>query len=106
MNAQTAIAERDAGMAQAQDHAEAVIPHWPEFAYLTMRNFVMIHGDKPFTSEQAGDWCHGVHLPLPPTRRAWGAVYVRLAKEGAIVQCGIGRALRRHNSICPLWRRA
>jgi hypothetical protein len=105
MNAQAAIAERDAGMAQAQEHAEAVIPHWPEWAYLNLRQFLISNGGG-FTSEQAGDWCHDRGLPLPPTRRAWGAVYVRLAKEGAIVQCGIGRALRRHNSICPLWRRA
>ena len=94
--------ERDAGMAQATDHADDVVPEWQDMAFDFLVAFAKRHPF--FISEDVSYASKGAGFPQPPTDRAWGSVYRRAAKAGLIVQHGIGRSNRRHRSICPQWR--
>ena len=96
------LAQRDAGMSQAANHAEAVSPGWSDHAFAFLIQYAMAHDT--FTSEQVTDASLSDATFEPPASpRAWGSVYRRALKEGVIVMVGTGRALRRKASICPLW---
>lgn len=98
-----AIADRDAGMARAVDHAQDGCLDWPERAYAFLVAYAHCHAT--FISEDVSDAAHAERsFPAPPTDRAWGSVYRKAASAGVIVQCGAGRSRRRHASICPKWR--
>ena len=98
------LSARDAGMAQSLAKTERADPNWGEYAYMHLLKFA--GGAKvPFTSESASEWCYANGLNRPLSPRAWGAVYVRAVREGAIVQDGAGRSQVRR-SICPAWRKA
>lgn len=102
INFEQARAKRDAGMALALDHAEAVHDGWKNEAY----TFLLAYAKQnlSFISEDVSDAHVAAKLPQPPTKRAWGALYLKAAREGAIEQCGMGRSRHRHASICPRWR--
>lgn len=93
---------RDAGMKQALDHAEAVHDGWKNEAYTFLLQFAKEH--REFQSEDVGDAHKAAGHPQPPTRRAWGSLYVKAAREGYIVQDGTARSRLRHASLCPKWR--
>lgn len=97
-----ARAARDRGMQQALDHAQAENPDWKTVAYTWLIGYAKTHHQ--FISEDVGDAYEAAGLPAPPTRRAWGALYQKAAREGYIVQDGMGRSRMRHASICPRWR--
>ena len=94
---------RDAGMAKSLAKTERADPNWGEYAYMHLVKFAN-RSDSPFTSEAASSWCYANGLANPVSPRAWGAVYVRAVREGAIVQDGAGRSQVRR-SICPAWRK-
>lgn len=98
-----ASAARDAGMAQAIDHAERIEPTWGEQAYDFLQDFARKHAH--FISEDVSDATRlDPAFPQPPTDRAWGSVYRRAARDGLIFVDGMGRSRRRHCSVCPRWR--
>lgn len=94
--------ERDGGMQQALEHAEEQTPKWGDVAYHFLENFC--RNNRTFISEDVSNASRTWGMEQPPTDRAWGAVYLRAAKAGIIVQDGTGRSARRHASICPKWR--
>jgi len=89
-------------MRTALEHAERVHPEWKNEAYTFLVQFAQSHAE--FISEDVGDAHEKAGLPQPPTRRAWGALYQKAAREGYIVQCGLGRSRLRHASVCPRWK--
>lgn len=93
---------RDRGMQQAVDHAERVHDGWKNEAYTFLLKFCRMH--EHFISEDVSDAHEAAGLPQPPTKRAWGALYQKAAREGYMVQDGLGRSRLRHASICPRWR--
>lgn len=93
---------RDAGIAQSVEHADAKVPEWRDVAYRFLLEFCRSHDF--FISEDVSNTSKEADFPQPPTDRAWGHVYRRAAKEGKIIQVGIGRSNRRHRSICPRWQ--
>jgi hypothetical protein len=102
INFEAARAARDAGMRQALDHAEAANDGWKHEAYTFLLQFCRSHAE--FISEDVSDAHERLGYPQPPTKRAWGALYTKAAREGYIAQCGMGRSRLRHASICPKWR--
>jgi hypothetical protein len=85
---------RDEGMARAVEHADAIYPEWSDVALSLLRT-----------------WCASrigqqKMLPVPPDKRAWGAVMLRAAKAGYIEKVGYGacQAPNVHRSICTMWR--
>lgn len=96
-----AIAERDAGIQQAADHAEEARPGWTDRAFAFLKTYAERHDS--FISEDVSDAAIAAGEPQPPTLRAWGAVYIRAVRDNVIIQTGSGRSRRRHHSICPRW---
>lgn len=96
-----ALAEREAGMKLAADHAEDLNLGWNDRAYAFLLKFARSH--ESFISEDVSDAAIEAGEPQPPTLRAWGQVYRRAIKADVIIQGGAGRSRRRHASICPRW---
>jgi photosystem II stability/assembly factor-like uncharacterized protein len=97
-----AKAARDIGMEKALAHAENTHAGWKHAAYHFLVLYAKQHAE--FISEDVGDAHEAAGLPQPPTRRAWGSLYRKAAREGIIVQSGIGRSRLRHATLCPRWR--
>lgn len=78
---------RDAGIAGAAFHADAVVPSWSDKAYDL---FVALAGQGvEFTTEKVRLLCAEMKLlPEPPDNRAWGAVAMRARKAGVIEHSG------------------
>ena len=95
-----ALQARD-GMKQALDHAEEPHRHWGDRAYDFLVRYAGAHGE--FISEDVSDAAIAAGEPQPETLRAWGQIYRKAAKNGVILQTGIGRSRRRHASVCPRW---
>jgi hypothetical protein len=97
-----AFAARDEGMQRALSHAQRECADWKIIAYAWLIGYARTH--KEFISEDVGDAHLAAGLSQPPTRRAWGPLYVKAQREGYIVLCGTGRSRMRHASVCPKWR--
>jgi hypothetical protein len=93
---------RDRGMQQAVEHADREHANWKHDAYSFLIAFA--RSNRFFISEDVSDAHHAAGHPQPPTKRAWGPLYVRASRSGAIAQDGIGRSRLRHASVCPRWK--
>lgn len=96
-----ALAEREAGMKLAADHAEENCRGWGDRAYAFLVEFAKKYDS--FISEDVSDASKAADFPQPTTDRAWGQVYRRAIKNDIIIQVGTGRSRRRHSSLCPRW---
>jgi hypothetical protein len=86
LNILTAIEERDKGMNQAMNHADAVENNWSQSAYQFLLRFL---SDKPkgfrFMIEDLRMKAQLLKaLPDPPSARAFGGVAVRARNNGII----------------------
>lgn len=98
MNAITqAQIERDAGMAQALQHAQDVDESWPERAFRHLIDYAEAHDT--FISHDVTEG-----LPSPTDDRSWGPIFKRAAKVGIIKRAGFGVSHRRHLSPTILWQ--
>jgi hypothetical protein len=104
----SAEALRDAGIKKAVDHANETFPdpEWSKQAYSFLLNFLTVHDNQEFTSEQIRIQADGI-VPEPPDPRAWGGVFIRASKSGLIVACGwsIGKRKECHMGPKRLWKR-
>lgn len=96
-----ALADREAGMKQAADHANETHGDWTGRAFDFLSQFA--RENQSFISEDVSDRSKEVDFPQPGTDRAWGSIYRRAVREEIIIQVGTGRSRRRHASICPRW---
>lgn len=97
-----ARAARDAGMAQAAQHAEDLQPKWGDLALARIRAYAAMHAE--FISEDCTDWAASQGFTSPADPRAWGAPFQKAARLGIIRKVGYGVSQRRHLSPTPLWR--
>lgn len=81
---------RDAGIARAQEHAEADLPGWTETAAAFLAAYAEDCGGT-FLCEQARAASVG-RLPQAANDKAWGAAVVMAVKRGWIVKAGYGPA--------------
>ena len=97
-----ARAQAEAGMTQALQHAEAVVPSWGDQALAFLKSYA--ERNQCFTA-----WlvtrCAELHkdFPAPPTGKAWGAIFKRAAYLGYIRRTGYAPDPNRHASPCPVW---
>jgi len=90
------ISARDAGIAQAADHAASVDISWADRAYEHLTTYAEAHNS--FISHDVTDG-----LVSPTSQKAWGAVFVRAVRAGVIEKVGFGISGRRNMSPTPLW---
>lgn len=111
MNAQmnidfdAALTRRDEGIKTAIDHAEAQIPEWTALALAELRRWILATGADTFMLEQFR-LASERNIPLPPDRRAWGAVTLRAVRAGWIEKAGYGMKTGETQHRCPgtIWR--
>lgn len=102
MEAETA---RDLGMLQAEEHADRVIPDWSLKAFWALKSYLFVSNGKPFLGEDVRFYAEERGLPLPPSKRAWGAVIVKAAREKLIRSVGFGLTKNptAHRTPATLW---
>lgn len=98
-----ARARRDAGIAEAIEHADAVTPKWSETAYAFLERYARTH--ERFTSEDVRDASKG-EVPEPPNLRAWGGVFQRAARKRITRRDGYDTARdpKVHCNVVTVWR--
>lgn len=104
LSLEDAIRERDAGIQQAIDHANAVVDNWSEKAYHLLIDFIEeVPGE--FMVEDLRAYAAMKDFPLPPSARAWGAVILRAAKSGLVENAGYGKTKNKkaHRTPASLW---
>lgn len=77
---------RDNGIEAAISHANRKVELWGEKAYSHFLNYLKTVSE--FKTEDAREYAQNQGLEEPPSKRAWGAVVVRLAKENRIFKIG------------------
>jgi hypothetical protein len=81
-------AQRDAGMQLAVQRADRRHDRWQDIALDAWLEYARTH--VTFTTEDVRT--ASVHVPVPPDKRAWGAVARRAAKEGIVQKIGMVQA--------------
>ena len=93
---------RDEGIEQALNHANETAERWSEIAYDFLKRYML---DNPvFMAENVREAAANI-VPEPPSKRAWGGVLVRAAKEGLIIKMGFRNVknARAHCTPATLW---
>jgi len=97
---------RDAGIDRSARNSGQ---EWQDDAYLSLVRFLDLRMSSvldAFLCEEVRDAAERAGLPDPPTKRAWGAVMRRAARNRLIVRQGYAPALSSNLSPKVLWRRA
>jgi hypothetical protein len=94
---------RDEGMQKAEDNANQKTPEWSWYAYKFLLSFIRNHNT--FMVEEVRESAKGI-IPEPPSKRAWGGIVVRAAKNGFIERAGYGKVKnpKAHCTPATLWR--
>lgn len=96
-----ALAEREAGMKIAADHAEEDHKGWKHEALEMVRRYSGIC--REFVSEDCTEWVLANGLRKPDEPRAMGQIYRMAEKAGITEKAGTGRSKKRA-SPTTLWR--
>lgn len=97
-----AVAERNAGMQRATDHAEADHPNWGVLALDYLKAYAATHERFPgwFVTKAAS-----LSKAVPEASgKAWGSIFTKAARQGWIVRDGFDKDPNRHMNPCPVWR--
>jgi hypothetical protein len=98
------IARRQAeeGMRRSLEHAEAECEGWGDRALAYLRHYAENHDRFPgWFATQAAELTGSV--PAPPTRKAWGAIFIKAARLGWIRKDGYTPDIHRKSNPCPVW---
>ena len=74
------------GINQAIDHADDKIPSWSDKAFIELVRYADQHPYDKFCATQVRKWATKEGLPEPPSKLAWGGVFQRARRAGAIVR--------------------
>jgi len=98
------IKSRNAGMEKVEKSANEADPEWGEKAIKVFRNFVnMLPPGKDFMTEDVRVYAENNSLlPNPPSRKAWGPVTNKLAKEGFIRRVGFASVKNPKANMAPV----
>jgi len=102
---QTTLNLRDAGIKRAVDHADKKNADWSKKAYSFLKEFIYLY-DADFMGEDVRTSSAGI-VPVPPSKRAWGSVILKAAKDGLIEKIGyqVTTNPKAHRAIATVWKR-
>jgi len=91
------------GIAASSNHAEDKIPGWNDAAL----EYVLNYPEDQFMTEDVRKSAESQGFPIPPSKRAWGAVMVKAKKQGAIHSLGMVRKSsdESHGTPAVLWEK-
>ena len=93
---------RDLGIKKAIDHAEEKTENWSGLAYGFLLTYCL--SNKEFMAEDVRIASNGT-IQVPPSKRAWGGVFMKAAKRKVIKRKGY-RKVKNKNAHCTpatLW---
>lgn len=93
---------RDIGINQYLENAEDKIEKWGEHAYHFLLGYVKTN--ETFMAEDVRVASEGI-VPEPPSKRAWGAIFVMAKKNELIRSIGFGNVKnpKAHRTPATLW---
>lgn len=99
---------KQTGMDKAVDHANAVVESWFEKTYQASLRFISFHPlCYRFMTEELRSWLLERNLvEAPPSDRAWGAITVRLRRDGYIRSNGFAQVTnpKAHRTPASVWQ--
>lgn len=92
------------GIEAAADHADKEIEQWGTKAYNYFVDYIKMVD--MFKTEDVRVYAEQSGLPEPPTKRAWGAVVLRVARAGLISKNGHTTVNnpKAHHAFVALWK--
>jgi len=94
------------GQNLALETADKLHEDWTLKAMAMLRQYCRIHGSgHQFRGEQARFYCEANDIPQPGTKKAYGGLMAKLAKEGLIKRVGFSNTKdpKSHHAHCALW---
>ena len=94
---------REQGINQAKEHADSVFQDWSDRAFEFLKEFISL-SEYPFMAEDVRTSAD-CNIPEPPSKRAWGAVILKAAREGIIRRVGYRETQNpaAHRTPATLW---
>src|SRR5688572_9605695 len=77
---------RDAGIVKAITHANKKINEWGIKAYEYALQY--INTNTQFKTEDLRAYAEKQGLEIPPSKRSWGAIILKLARENKVIKSG------------------
>lgn len=95
---------RDQGIAKAEYSALCKNEDWYRKAFDILNLYIALHSD-PFLAEDVRNFAEGQKLEIPPSKRAWGSVFLKASKNGVIRKVGYARTSnpKAHKTPATLW---
>lgn len=93
---------RDIGISQSMETAEKHQENWTHFAYQFLLNYIKSNNE--FMAEDVREASEGI-IQSPPSKRAWGGIFVKAVKSGLIKRKGFQnvRNANAHMAIATKW---
>lgn len=93
---------RDEGIQKAIDSANREVKNWSDVAYGYLLGYIRNHNE--FMIEDIRVSSEGL-VPEPPSKRAWGGIAVKAAKNGFIKRKGFQsvKNVKAHKTPATLW---
>lgn len=107
LNIPEARQQRDAGMRQAESHANQVDPGWSDKAFNKLKEFLQIFTE-PFQAEEVRSFAAvDDEFPQPPHERAWGGIFKKAVCAGLIKKIGHKntKSVKSHCTPAALWQK-
>lgn len=97
---------RDDGIYRAIRHADIEHERWSNNAYAYLKLFIQLKSF-PFLAEDLRFHAEKNGFPIPPSKRAWGAVVLKAKRDGLIKACGYKQTTnpKAHCTPACLWVR-
>lgn len=91
------------GMKQAQDNANAKFYQWSDLAYEFLESYIKDH--EFFMTEDIRTASKNI-VTDPPSKRAWGPIVIKAAKNGLIEKAGYRNVMnpKAHSTPAMLWK--
>lgn len=90
---------RDEGIERAATNAERHIEEWRKRALQYVHDYAETH--QQFAVEDVRVFAETVGFPVPPSRRAWGAVILAARREGWVTHVGFAAVKNPRAHACP-----
>jgi hypothetical protein len=97
----------EVGMKRAVDHAERESEGWAHEALQYARLFASLNVGREYLAEEIAPWAHNKGCPIPPDKRAWGAIIKKAIKLNIIEntgRTGLNRLSGNASQYRPIYR--
>jgi hypothetical protein len=100
-----------AAINQSLGSATKANKNWVKHALIHLFMYIQQHPDEEFCADMVREWATTNGLPEPPSRLAWGGVFLKAKNAGLIVKTGVKNyhypnSDKTHTQTNSFWRSA